>query len=252
MSRSHAFKSRVEKSDQQLRQYIKGITVIVEEPIEIQPHLHHQLHHRADIQTHQLTTSDNQVHHVQVQQQSQPNQHHHHAQRQEIQIRRADLPIAHGNEVVQAQLQPQQMIITNGQLHNAQIINAGQIVTTSQGQQMIQTTGAQNVQSGQNVQLCQLVQTGNGTVQMIQQNGQPAQVVIQRTSDDRCEIIVQPDSQGDAQYYTEDGNIYPYYPCTHIHIHIINIIHIPNTYRSKNASLGNDAGHTPGRDTGRR
>lgn len=215
VSRSHAFKSRVEKSDQQLRQYIKGITVIVEEPIEIQPHLHHQLHHRPDIQTHQLTTSDNQVHHVQVQQQSQPTQHHHqhqqHTQRQEIQIRRADLPIAHGNEVVQAQLQPQQMIITNGQLHNAQIINAGQIVTTSQGQQMIQTTGGQNVQSGQNVQLCQLVQTGNGTVQMIQQNGQPAQVVqIQRTSDDRCEIIVQPDSQGETQYYTEDGIFYHY------------------------------------------
>lgn len=44
---------------------------------------------------------------------------------------------------------------------------------------------------------------------MIQQNGQPAQVVqIQRTSDDRCEIIVQPsDIQTDAttHYYTEDG-----------------------------------------------
>lgn len=43
---------------------------------------------------------------------------------------------------------------------------------------------------------------------MIQQNGQPAQVVqIQRTSDDRCEIIVQPsDIQADTtQYYTEDG-----------------------------------------------
>lgn len=45
---------------------------------------------------------------------------------------------------------------------------------------------------------------------MIQQNGQPAQVVqIQRTSDDRCEIIVQPsDIQADGtttHYYTEDG-----------------------------------------------
>lgn len=51
--------------------------------------------------------------------------------------------------------------------------------------------------------------TGNGTVQMIQQNGQPAQVVqIQRTSDDRCEIIVQPtEMQTDTttHYYTEDG-----------------------------------------------
>lgn len=51
---------------------------------------------------------------------------------------------------------------------------------------------------------------GNGTVQMIQQNGQPAQVVqIQRTSDDRCEIIVQPtEIQSDTtttHYYTEDG-----------------------------------------------
>lgn len=44
---------------------------------------------------------------------------------------------------------------------------------------------------------------------MIQQNGQPAQVVqIQRTSDDRCEIIVQPtEMQADTttHYYTEDG-----------------------------------------------
>lgn len=46
---------------------------------------------------------------------------------------------------------------------------------------------------------------------MIQQNGQPAQVVqIQRTSDDRCEIIVQPteiqtDSTTTTHYYTEDG-----------------------------------------------
>lgn len=44
---------------------------------------------------------------------------------------------------------------------------------------------------------------------MIQQNGQPAQVVqIQRTSDDRCEIIVQPtEIQADTttHYYTEDG-----------------------------------------------
>lgn len=200
VSRCHAFKSRVEKSDQQLRQYIKGITVIVEEPITHQIELqrtdlqsnHHQIH-RADIQTHQLTRTDTQGHHHVQQTQQQP-------QRHEIQITRADIPISHSND-----MQPQQMIITNGQLHNAQIINTGQIVTTTQGQQMIQT-GSQNVQAGQNVQLCQLVQTGNGTVQMIQQNGQPAQVVqIQRTSDDRCEIIVQPDIQGETQYYTEDG-----------------------------------------------
>lgn len=47
-------------------------------------------------------------------------------------------------------------------------------------------------------------------MQMIQQNGQPAQVVqIQRTSDDRCEIIVQPteiqDTTTTTHYYTEDG-----------------------------------------------
>lgn len=99
------------------------------------------------------------------------------------------------------------MIITNGQLHNAQIINAGQIVSTPQGQQMIQAN-TQNVQSGQNVQL-HLVQTGNGTVQMIQQNGQPAHVLqIQRTGEDRCEIIVQqPEVHGETQYYTEDGEL---------------------------------------------
>lgn len=97
------------------------------------------------------------------------------------------------------------MIITNGQLHNAQIINAaGQIVATTAPIQSHLT--AAQLQAGQ---ICQLVQTGNGTVQMIQQNGQPAQVVqIQRTSDDRCEIIVQPsDIQTDTttHYYTEDG-----------------------------------------------
>lgn len=50
---------------------------------------------------------------------------------------------------------------------------------------------------------------------MIQQNGQPAQVVqIQRTSDDRCEIIVQPtEIQTDTttHYYTEDGEHHPNY-----------------------------------------
>lgn len=50
---------------------------------------------------------------------------------------------------------------------------------------------------------------------MIQQNGQPAQVVqIQRTSDDRCEIIVQPtEIQTDTttHYYTEDGKHHPNY-----------------------------------------
>lgn len=68
VSRCHAFKSRVEKSDQQLRQYIKGITVIVEEPItqiELQrsePITHHQ------VQPHQLARVDTQNHHIQVNQ----------------------------------------------------------------------------------------------------------------------------------------------------------------------------------------
>lgn len=61
------------------------------------------------------------------------------------------------------------------------------------------------------------VQIGNGTVQMIQQNGQPAQVVqIQRTSDDRCEIIVQPTEIQDTtttHYYTEDGMKMTYCYC---------------------------------------
>lgn len=61
VSRCHAFKSRVEKSDQQLRQYIKGITVIVEEPIT-QIELPQQIH-RNEIQ---LNRNDNSHHHVQV------------------------------------------------------------------------------------------------------------------------------------------------------------------------------------------
>lgn len=46
VSRCHAFKKRVENSDKELRQYIKGITVIVEEPItqmEIHPAQQHQV-----------------------------------------------------------------------------------------------------------------------------------------------------------------------------------------------------------------
>lgn len=157
-----------------MRQYIKGITVIVEEPmpkelaitqIEL-PHQMKQLH-RSDLSHH---------HHHNEQQQM---------QRQEIQIQKSD-----GTT--------QQMIISNGQLHNttAQLIN-GQILTTSHGQPIIQ--------AGQIVHQGQLIQTGNN-LQLIQANGQPAQVVqIQRTGDgDQCEIIVQPDLSGEAQYF-EDG-----------------------------------------------
>lgn len=56
VSRCHAFKAKAEKADIQLRQYIKGITVIVEPitQIELQSH---QLQ-RANIQTHQLTRAE--------------------------------------------------------------------------------------------------------------------------------------------------------------------------------------------------
>lgn len=64
VSRCHAFKTRVEKSDQQLRNYVKSITVIVEEPItqieiqraELQSHAP-QIQQRAEAQT---------LHHIQV------------------------------------------------------------------------------------------------------------------------------------------------------------------------------------------
>lgn len=177
VSRCHAFKSRVEKSDQQLRQYIKGITVIVEEPmpkelaitqIELPHEMQKQLH-RTEMPTHHPHHSEQ------------------HIQR-EIQIQKSD-----GTT--------QQMIISNGQLHNttAQLIN-GQILTTTHGQPIIQ--------AGQIVHQGQLIQTTGGNLQLIQANGQPAQVVqIQRTGDgDRCEIIVQPDLSGEAQYF-EDGKI---------------------------------------------
>lgn len=98
------------------------------------------------------------------------------------------------------------MIITNN--GHAQLINANQIMSSAQSQQIAQAVQAHHTAgNSQNMQLCQLVQTGNGTMQMIQQNGQPAQLVqIQRTADDRCEIIVQPDMQGGQNhYYTEEG-----------------------------------------------
>ena len=46
---------------------------------------------------------------------------------------------------------------------------------------------------------------------MIQQNGQPQLVQFQRTTDDRCEIIVQQadlQADGTTQYYTEDDEIF--------------------------------------------
>lgn len=131
MSRCHAFKKRIENSDKELQRYIKGITVIVEEPLNQlelqQQQTHHQtiqlkadqMHHRQEIH---LTASDlvSANHH----------HHHHHHQMQNVTIQQPTH--TNGPHIVTTTThQPQQMIITNGQLHNAQIINAaGQIVAT--------------------------------------------------------------------------------------------------------------------------
>lgn len=208
VSRCHAFKTRVEKADQQLKNYIKGITVIVEEPIPKEISITQIELQRSDTQQHHIQRSDQThlreiQHHVVQQQQHQPQQqqqHQQHHQQQHQQLQRQEIQIQRSEIQTQtSDTTPHQIMITNGQLHNttAQIIN-GQIVTTSHGQPILQTGGI-----GQIVHQGQLIQTGN-TVQMIQQNGQPQVVQIQRTSDDRCEIIVQPDLCGEAQYY-EDG-----------------------------------------------
>lgn len=173
-----------------MRQYIKGITVIVEEPLPKEMAIAQIELQRANIQQHQSQRVEIIPHTIKNEIGS---------GRQEIQLQRTEIQSQTSCESAP------QMIITNGQLHNttAQLIN-GQILTTSHGQPIIQT-GAQLLQAGQIVHPGQIIQTGNN-VQLIQQNGQPAQVVqIQRTGDgDRCEIIVQPDITGEAQYY-EDG-----------------------------------------------
>lgn len=130
VSRCHAFKKRVENSDKELRQYIKGITVIVEEPItqmEIHP-----------AQTHQVVKDDI----------------HNHVQHANVTIQQPQTQQPATQQIVTtATHQPQQMIITNGQLHNAQIINAaGQIVATTPLQSALATAQIQG-------QICQLVQT---------------------------------------------------------------------------------------------
>lgn len=43
VSRSHTFKKRIEKSDEQLRQYIKSLTIVVEEPMKSAPQPHVQI-----------------------------------------------------------------------------------------------------------------------------------------------------------------------------------------------------------------
>lgn len=68
VSRSHAFKTRVVKSDSQLRQYIKGLTVIVEEPVQ-KISVHHsalQPHHRTPTIFHPLSLAEQLNRQVQV------------------------------------------------------------------------------------------------------------------------------------------------------------------------------------------
>ncbi|XP_058464105.1 chorion transcription factor Cf2 [Malaya genurostris] len=175
VSRCHAFKTRVEKSDSTLRQYIKGITVVVEEqmPKEL----------TIDVQRQQITP--------QKIQQIQPAQ-----QIQEIHIQRTDIPTI-------AEAAAPTMILTNAQLLNAgaQIINAGHLITTASGQQIIQAPQYHAAQLGQ------FIQGPNNTIQMITHGAAHPQILqIQRTVDDRCEIIVQPEMQ-EQQYYDENNVI---------------------------------------------
>ncbi|XP_058831104.1 zinc finger and SCAN domain-containing protein 2 [Topomyia yanbarensis] len=176
VSRCHAFKTRVEKSDSTLRQYIKGITVVVEE------HIPKEL--TLDVQRQQITP--------QKIQQIQPAQ-----QIQEIHIQRTDIPTI-------AEAPAPTMILTNAQLLNTgpQIINAGHLITTASGQQIIQAPQYHAAQIGQ------FIQGPNNTIQMITHGATHPQILqIQRTADDRCEIIVQPDMQ-EQQYYDEsNGNV---------------------------------------------
>ncbi|XP_053665160.1 zinc finger protein 774 [Anopheles marshallii] len=175
VSRCHAFKTRVERSDIALRQYIKGITVTVEpENKDCVP---------AEIAKMSLSPPKLQ----QVAPAMMPPQLH------ELHIQRADMQAIQTEPPMAAPA----MILTSAQLINAgaQIINTGHIITTATGQQIIQTTPQFQAAS-----IGQFIQGPNNTVQMITQNGHPAHVLqIQRTADDRCEIIVQPDMT-EAQY----------------------------------------------------
>lgn len=94
------------------------------------------------------------------------------------------------------------MILTNAQLLNAgaQIINAGHLLTTAAGQQIIQAPQYHAAQIGQ------FIQGLPNTIQMIAHGApHPTQILqIQRTADDRCEIVVQPEMQ-EQQYYDENN-----------------------------------------------
>lgn len=153
VSRCHAFKKRIETSDKELRQYIKGITVVVEEQMEI---------HHPQQQQHQVIKTDagarQEIH---LTRHSLQNDMHNHVQHANVTIQQQQ---THTQQPTTQQLvattthQPQQMIITNGQLHNAQIINAaGQIVATAPLQSALATAQIQG-------QICQLVQTSMTTL----------------------------------------------------------------------------------------
>ncbi|EDS41371.1 conserved hypothetical protein [Culex quinquefasciatus] len=178
VSRCHAFKTRVEKSDTTLRQYIKGITVVVEDH---HAPSHHEMQRTATI----------------AQQQPQPPKIQQIQPIQEIHIQRADIP-------TMAEQTAPTMILTNAQLLNAgaQIINAGHLLTTAAGQQIIQAPQYHAAQIGQ------FIQGLPNTIQMIAHGApHPTQILqIQRTADDRCEIVVQPEMQ-EQQYYDENNVI---------------------------------------------
>jgi hypothetical protein len=79
--------------------------------------------------------------------------------------------------------------------NTAQLIN-GQIVTTANGQQLIQTS------NGQLAQIGQFIQGPNNTIQVLAQNGAQAQILhIQRTSDG--ELIMQPTELSETQFFED-------------------------------------------------
>ncbi|ETN67340.1 hypothetical protein AND_000853 [Anopheles darlingi] len=172
VSRCHAFKTRVEKSDIALRQYIKGITVLDDHQVK---------NNITTIELPKITLGSPKLQPI-----TQPVPSHLH----ELHLHRADVqPIQTEPPTVPT------MILTGTQLINGpQIINAGHIITTATGQQILQATPQY-----QATQIGQFIHGPNNTVQMITHNGNPAHVLhIQRTVDD-CEIIVQPE-MAESQY----------------------------------------------------
>lgn len=176
VSRCHAFKTRVEKSDTALRHYIKGITVVTEGQMAKEALA-------VDVPRPQIAPQKiQQIHPA--------------PQIQEIHIQRTDIP------TITEAAQPPTMILTNAHLlgTGAQIINAGHLLTTATGQQIIQAPQYHAAQIGQ------FIQGPNNTIQMITHGAPHPQILqIQRTADDRCEIIVQPDMAEQQQYYEENN-----------------------------------------------